>query len=77
MIFKCWRCGHEWKNLDMKVWLRLGCPCGESCCFCGCEIMGHGHNPAPFLTSNFRCCDNCNVVFVIPARLAQAQGESE
>jgi hypothetical protein len=39
------------------------------CCICGLpSIVGLGHNPAPFL--GHRCCDVCNDLLVIPARMA-------
>lgn len=39
----------------------------EKCCFCGCEIQGFGHNPAPVRNSG-TCCDACND-YVISVRL--------
>ena len=39
-----------------------------NCCFCKVKIMGYGNNPRP-LTSLGRCCDNCNLEHVIPARM--------
>lgn len=40
----------------------------ENCCICGEEIIGYGNNAAPY--KDGRCCDACNLKFVIPARLA-------
>ena len=38
------------------------------CVFCGCEVVGHGNNPAP-AKKRGRCCDACNSTVVIPSRL--------
>lgn len=38
-----------------------------TCCICGETFVGYGNNPAPYKTSG-RCCDACNLKFVIPAR---------
>lgn len=37
------------------------------CCICGDESTGHGHNPFPVMDEG-RCCDACNMKFVVPAR---------
>lgn len=37
------------------------------CCICGEEIDGQGHNPEPYMSAdNGRCCDGCQLKFVIP-----------
>ena len=38
------------------------------CCICGEMFEGWGNNPAP-VKEKGECCDNCNFVYVIPARL--------
>lgn len=38
------------------------------CCICGKECLGFGNNPRPVKTEG-RCCDECNITFVIPARI--------
>lgn len=43
----------------------------ENCVICGEEIDGYGNNPTP-VAENGRCCDSCNIKFVIPARLTAA-----
>ena len=41
------------------------------CCLCGKEIKGYGNNPQPLNDSpKARCCDKCNIIKVIPARLS-------
>lgn len=46
------------------------------CCICHKEIEKHGNyedgnNPFPYdVTPGARCCDECNVKHVIPARMA-------
>lgn len=43
----------------------------EFCCICGEPLEGYGNNPEPFMSAGEgRCCDGCNLKFVIPARLA-------
>lgn len=40
------------------------------CCICGEPIEGYGNNPEPYMSADEgRCCDACNLRFVIPARL--------
>lgn len=42
----------------------------DFCCICGEPIEGYGNNPEPYASADEgRCCDGCNVKFVIPARL--------
>lgn len=40
------------------------------CCICHKEFTGWGNNPDPYPAEdgNDRCCDECNMNFVIPAR---------
>lgn len=40
----------------------------EKCCICGCEIVGYGNNPDPVKLKG-RCCDTCDWMYVIPARM--------
>jgi hypothetical protein len=44
----------------------------EVCCICGEELDGYGNNPEPYKQSG-KCCDACNIKFVIPARLEEFQ----
>ena len=44
------------------------------CCICGAMINGRGNNPAPLVTDGSPdgvCCDQCNYMYVIPARREQ------
>jgi hypothetical protein len=42
----------------------------DFCCICGEPIEGYGNNPEPYMSADEgRCCDACNVRFVIPMRL--------
>ena len=42
----------------------------DFCCICGEPIEGYGNNPEPYVSAaEGRCCDGCNVKFVIPTRL--------
>ena len=38
------------------------------CIMCGDPCYGYGNNPAP-LRDEGSCCDECNMEYVIPARL--------
>ena len=40
---------------------------GKICCFCNKNIKGMGNNPAP-VSDIGRCCDDCNINKVLPAR---------
>ena len=48
----------------------------EICCICGEPIEGYGNNPRPYKHEG-RCCDACNLKFVIPARLAELSSSEE
>ena len=40
------------------------------CCICGEPIEGYGNNTEPFMSAaEGRCCDGCNLKFVIPMRM--------
>lgn len=43
-----------------------------TCCICGEESVGFGNNPAPYKEKG-KCCDSCNIKFVIPARIDENQ----
>lgn len=47
-----------------------------ACDICGEPIQGYGNNAEPYLEGG-RCCDSCNIKFVIPARLAQLDRKEE
>lgn len=51
----------------------------QVCCICGEEIKGYGNNPEPYHSAENgeRCCDACNLKFVIPARLEGIQNEDK
>lgn len=40
----------------------------NTCCICGSEFTGYGNNPYPYKEDG-RCCSDCNIRYVIPARL--------
>lgn len=49
----------------------------KTCCICGKTFTGWGNNPEPVMpyaneTTRLvnRCCDDCNMSVVIPARIA-------
>ena len=48
----------------------------ELCCICGKPIKGYGNNPEPYKHEG-SCCDDCNLEFVIPARLAELNKTEE
>lgn len=39
------------------------------CCICFKEFEGYGNNPEPVLSKG-KCCDKCNQMYVIPARIS-------
>lgn len=40
------------------------------CCICGGDAGKYGNDPWPiYWGSKKRCCDKCNLTYVIPARL--------
>lgn len=42
----------------------------ELCCICKEKINGYGNNPEPYMSAKKgRCCDACNMKFVVPSRL--------
>ena len=42
------------------------------CCICGKTFNGYGNNPYPVSKDeNAKCCDQCNLDSVIPARLME------
>lgn len=41
----------------------------QTCCICGKEFEGWGHNPEPVKTG--RCCDYCNFNVVLPTRISR------
>jgi|GEM_PF-913033 len=50
----------------------------SKCCFCGKEITGWGNNPWPVITEkDAECCDECNINYVIPARLLKLKRDEE
>ena len=48
----------------------------NACCFCGDDVGRYGHNPAP-VSDTGRCCDVCNQMVVIPARMSMMGFRSE
>ncbi len=51
---------------------------GQACCFCGDTIIGYGNNPAPLDEFPNKCCSDCNLELVIPARMrVMFEGRSE
>lgn len=47
----------------------------DTCCICGEDILGYGNNAEPY--AHGRCCDACNLKFVIPARIRAMKINSE
>lgn len=40
----------------------------KECCICGKTLERQGNNPEP-IRFNGECCDFCNAMYVVPARL--------
>ena len=55
-----------------------GEPLEYTCCICRQDCEGYGNNPEPYMPAYDKegnrqyCCRSCNLHFVIPARLEQA-----
>jgi hypothetical protein len=45
----------------------------KKCCICGVKIQGYGNNPYP-VREDGECCDSCNTLIVIPARILRIKG---
>lgn len=45
------------------------------CCICGKEFNNYGNNPYP-VKNEGRCCDECNMKYVIPARVQKLKEAS-
>ena len=43
------------------------------CCICGRVFYGYGNNAEPFRKG--RCCEECNWIYVIPARIKDVEAE--
>lgn len=55
---------------------RIMCESTElNCCICGEEIEGYGNNAEPYKKG--RCCDACNIKFVIPARFNMEETDED
>ena len=46
------------------------------CCICGKVFEGYGNDPWP-VREEGRCCDDCNIKIVVPARIAQLKTSEE
>lgn len=53
----------------------------HTCCFCGKEFAGWGNNPDCWDNREFqedeRCCDDCDITVVIPARMKALRKSKE
>lgn len=49
-----------------------------TCCFCGNTFDGYGNNPYP-LNKNpkAQCCNTCNMMYVVPARMNNLKEQRE
>jgi hypothetical protein len=41
----------------------------KNCCICNKQLYGYGNNPQPVMEQG-ECCDECNILEVLPARLS-------
>lgn len=46
------------------------------CCICGYPFYGSGNNPDP-VKNKGECCSSCNMLVVVPARIANLSAEIE
>ena len=48
----------------------------KKCCICGDDFVGWGNNPWPVVKDDeARCCDLCNLEYVIPSRIILLNNE--
>lgn len=45
------------------------------CCLCKKKFFGWGNNPEPLEDGKKKCCDKCNMIKVILARLRNLTGQ--
>jgi len=45
----------------------------QKCCICGETFIGWGNEPWP-IKNDGRCCDTCNSLIVLPARIMALHG---
>lgn len=68
------------KSIEFKTASKMGMLVApitdEICCLCGKRIEGQGNNPYP-LKRTGRCCDECNIEKVIPARILKENDHHE
>lgn len=43
----------------------------DRCCICHQPYDGYGNNAEPFCSG--RCCDTCNLIYVIPYRIGNTE----
>ena len=46
------------------------------CCICGLSFLGYGNNPFPYREKG-ECCGQCNMKFVVPARIELSRKQKE
>ncbi len=66
------KCGHSVTQASTD---RVSLAEKPKCVICGAEIEGHGNDARP--VKDGRCCDSCNMTVVVPARIAQSEGNPE
>jgi hypothetical protein len=52
----------------------------KTCCICGEKFYGWGNNPYPVVKTNDEnvvCCNECNSLYVIPARIMELYSQKE
>ena len=51
---------------------------GFTCCICHNDVSGYGNNPEPVNNDDdAECCDDCNGMYVIPARMLQLRSRGQ
>ena len=75
---RMYNCPTSYTGFDAQDWFaerfkgkaQKPVPKNYRCCLCGKPFQGYGNNPAPLTNDDrMRCCDDCNITKVIPARL--------
>jgi len=60
---------------EENIMSRTAEPGASECCICGKPYLGYGHNADPIKYG--RCCNRCNDLRVIPARIRKMRKEAK
>ena len=68
----------KWYNVDTIKKGVLAMAMEKTCCICGKPIKDWGNDPWPVVKDEgSECCDECNMLYVVPARLMKLREVDE